>query len=58
LDDEDRGYFDEAAYEPAALVAAVNVDRAGTPLLPGRFTLRDDLRAVLADFDFDLMVAI
>src|ERR1700719_3445081 len=58
LDDEDAGDFDDAVFEAAALVAAVDVDRAGTPLLAGRFTLRDDLRAVFADFDFDLLVAI
>ena len=58
LDDEDTGDFDDAAFEAAALVVAVGVDRAGTPLLAGRFTLRDDLRAVFADFDFDRLVAI
>ena len=30
----------------------------GTLLLAGRFTVRDDLRAVFAGFDFDLLVAI
>src|SRR6202051_242934 len=58
LDDEDAGDFDEAAFEATALVAAVGFDRAGTLLLAGCFTVRDDLRAVFADFDFDLLVAI
>src|SRR6266478_3195365 len=57
LDDEDAGDFADAAFVAAALVA-VGFDRAGTLLLAGRFTLRDDLRAVFADFDFDLLVAI
>jgi hypothetical protein len=30
----------------------------GTLLLVGCFTVRDDLRTVFADFDFDLLVAI
>src|SRR6266851_2073743 len=58
LDDEDTGDFADAAFVAAALVAAVGFDRVGTLLLAGRFTLRDDLRAVVADFDFDLLVAI
>jgi hypothetical protein len=58
FDDEDAGDFDEAAFEATALVAAVGFDRAGTLLLAGCFTVRDDLRAVFADFDFDLLVAI
>src|SRR5437773_1719493 len=57
LDVEDRGDFDDAAFEAAALVAAVGFDRAGTLFLAGRFTVRDDLRVVFADFDFDLLVA-
>src|SRR5882672_5847747 len=57
LDDEDAVDFDDAAFEPAALVAAVGFDRAGTLLLAGRLTVRDDLRAVFADFDFALLVA-
>src|SRR5712671_863127 len=56
LDDEDAGDFADAAFVAAALVAAVGFDRARTLLLTGRFTLRDDLRAVVADFD--LLVAI
>src|SRR6266851_8576670 len=58
LDDEHAGDFADTAFVAAALVAAVGFDRAGTLLLAGRFTLRDDLRAVVADFDFDLLVAI
>jgi hypothetical protein len=58
LDDEDAGDFDDAAFEATALVAAVGFDRAGTLLLAVCFTVRDDLRAVFADFDFDLLVAI
>jgi hypothetical protein len=57
FDDEDAGDLDAAAFETAALVAAVGFDRV-TLLLAGRFSLRDDLRAVFADFDFDLLVAI
>jgi len=58
LDDEDGGDFDDAAFDATALVAAVGFDRAGTLLLAGCFTVRDDLRAVFADFDLDLPVAI
>jgi hypothetical protein len=58
LDDEDAGDFDEAACEAAALVAAVVLDRARTVLLTERLVVRDDLRPVFADFDFDLLVAI
>src|ERR1700676_984345 len=58
LDDEDAGDFDETTFEVAALVVAADFDRAGMPLLATRFALRNDLRAVLADFDFDLLVAI
>src|SRR6266852_2333837 len=50
--------FDDAAFDATALVAAVGFDRAGTLLLAGCFTVRDDLRAVFADFDLDLPVAI
>jgi hypothetical protein len=57
LDDEDAGDFDDAAFA-AVFVAALAVDRAGTPLLARRFPGRDDLLAVLADFDFDSLVAI
>src|SRR3979490_1754504 len=46
LEGEDAGDFDDAAFEAATLVAAVGFDRAGTPLLSGCFTMRDDLRAV------------
>jgi hypothetical protein len=55
FDDEDAGDFDDAAFETTA---AVGFDRVGTLLLAGCFTVRDDLRAVFADFDFDLLVAI
>jgi hypothetical protein len=58
LDDEDAGDFDDAAFEAAALVVAVGFDRASALLLAGCFAGRDDLRAVFADFDFDLLVAI
>ena len=57
LDDEGAGDFDNAAFE-TALVAAVGFDRVGRLLLTGRFTVRDELRAVFADFDFDLLVGI
>jgi hypothetical protein len=56
LDDEDAGDFDKATFAAAALAA--DFDRAGTPLFPTRFAGREDLRAVVADFDFDLLVAI
>jgi hypothetical protein len=58
LDDEEAGDFDEAAFEAAALVAPVGFGRAGALLLAGRFTVRDGLRAVFADLDFDFLVAI
>jgi hypothetical protein len=58
LEDEDAGDFDNADFEVAALVAVVGFGRAGTPLLAGRFAVRDDLPAVFADFGFDLLVAI
>jgi hypothetical protein len=58
LEDEDGGNFDEAAFEPAALVAAVSFGRAGKLLLAGRFVVPDVLRAVFADFDLDLLVVI
>jgi len=58
LDDEDVGDFDDAAFEAAALVAAAGFDRAGTLLLAGCFVVRDDLRVVLAGFDFGFLVAI
>ena len=58
FDDEDAGDFEDAACEAAALVAAVDFDRAGTALLAWRFAVRDDLRLVFAGFDFDLLVAI
>src|SRR5258707_8268345 len=58
LDNEDAGDFDDAAREVTALVAGVDFDRVGTVLLMERFVVRDDLRPVFADFDFDLLVAI
>jgi hypothetical protein len=58
LDDEDAGDFDDAAFDTVTSVAAMGFGRAGALLLMGRFTLRDDLRAVFADFDFDRLVAI
>src|ERR1700732_1640849 len=48
LDDEDAGDFDVAAFEATAF-AAGGFGRAGALLLTGRFAVRDDLRAVLAD---------
>ena len=57
LDDEDAGDFDEPAFEAAA-DDAVGFGRAGTLLLAGRFAVPDVLRAVFADFDLDLLVAI
>jgi hypothetical protein len=58
LEDEDAGDFDIPVFEAAALVAAVGFGRAGTPLLAGRFAVRDDLPADFADFGFGLLVAI
>src|SRR3981189_1338048 len=48
FDDEDAGDFEGAALEAAALVTAAAFGRAGTLLLAGCFTVRDDLRAVFA----------
>jgi len=56
--DEDAGDLNDAAVEAAAFDAAVGFIRAATLLLPVRFAVRDDLRMVFADFDFDLLVAI
>jgi hypothetical protein len=58
LDDEDAGDFADAAFEVAALVAAGGFGRAVTLLLAGCIAVRDDLRAVFAGLDFDLVVAI
>jgi hypothetical protein len=56
FDDEDAGDFDDAAFEAAALAAAMGFERVGTLLLASYFMVRDDLRGVFADFD--LLVAI
>jgi hypothetical protein len=58
LEDEDAGDFDDAVFEAVAFDPTAGFGRAGVLLLAGRFTLRDDLRSVLADFDLDLLVAI
>src|ERR1700738_1803116 len=58
LGDEDAGGLAHAVFEVAALVTAVSFDRAGTLLLAGCFTVRDDLRAFFAGLDFDLLMAI
>src|SRR5438874_5773850 len=55
---EDRGDFDDAAFEAAALVEALGFRRVVTLLLPVRFAARDDVRAAFADFDFGLLVTI
>src|ERR1700730_5904295 len=52
FDDEDVGDFDYAVFEAAAFVAGVGFDRVGAVLLAGRFSVREDLRAVFANFDF------
>src|SRR3984957_17900439 len=57
LDNEGADDFDEAVFE-AAPDAAAGFTLAETLLLAGRFAARDDLRAVLVDFAFDLLVAI
>ena len=57
LDDEGADDFDEAVFE-AAPDAGVGFALAGALPLVGRFAVRDDLRAVLVDFAFDLLVAI
>src|ERR1700730_16475007 len=58
LDDEEAGDFDGTAFEVVAVDEAGGFDRTAAPLLAGRFAVRDDLRAVFADFDFVLLVAI
>src|ERR1700730_9326501 len=58
LDDEDVGDFDDAVFEAGAVDPTVGFGRGGTLVLVVRFAARDDLRAVFADFDFDLLVAI
>jgi hypothetical protein len=56
LDGGDAGDFEDIAFEAAALVAAVGIDRAGTLLVAERLTVGGDLRATF--LDFDLLVAI
>lgn len=58
LDDEDAAGFDGEAFEATALEAAVDFGRVGALFVTGRPAVRDDLRAVFADFDFDLLVTI
>jgi hypothetical protein len=58
LEDEDEGDFDNAVFEGVAVDEAVDFDRGAAPLLAARFAVREDLRAVFADFDFGLLVAI
>jgi hypothetical protein len=58
LDDEDVGDFDEAAAEGAAFGAVLGFGPVRLLPLAVRFAVRDDLRGVFADFDFDLLVAI
>ena len=58
LEDEDPGDFDNAVFEAAEVFVAVGFGRSGTLLLARRFAVRDDLRAVFADFDFVFLVAI
>jgi hypothetical protein len=58
LEDDGAVAFGDAAFEPLAFDEAAGFDRAGTLLVTDRFAVRDDLRVVLADFDFDLLVAI
>jgi hypothetical protein len=56
--EDDAGDFGEIAFEEVAVDEAVVFDRAGAPLLVGRFAVRDDLRVIFVGFDFDLLVAI
>jgi hypothetical protein len=56
--DEDADDFDDGACEAAAVVAAVDFDRVGTAPFTECFVVQDDLPAVFAGFDFDLLVAI
>jgi hypothetical protein len=58
LEDDGAVAFGCAALEPLSFDKAVGFDRSGALLLAVRFAVRDDLRDVLADFDFDLLVAI
>src|SRR5258706_10715943 len=58
LDDEDAGDFDDAAFEAAALIAAVGFGRGGTLLFAGGFCARDDFCAGFSGFFFGFRVAI
>src|SRR5258705_10834106 len=58
LDDEDAGDFDDAAFEAAALIAAVGFGRGGTLLLGGGFSARDGFCAGFSGFCFGLRVGI
>jgi hypothetical protein len=55
LEDGEGGFSD--AFEPLAFDEVARLDRAGVLLLTCRFTVRDELREVFADFDLRLRVA-
>src|SRR5258706_9899318 len=52
LDDEDAGDFDDAAFEAAALIAAVGFGRGGTVVLAVGFFARDGFLAGFLGFFF------
>jgi hypothetical protein len=56
--DDDGVAFGGAAFERLPFGTAPGSDRAGVLPLADRFAGRDDLRDVLAGFDFGLLVAI
>jgi hypothetical protein len=58
LDDEAGGDFDDAVFVAAVFEAVIGFGPAGRLPLAVRFAVREDLRAVFAGFDFDLLVAI
>src|SRR5258706_16050794 len=58
LDDEDAGDFDDAAFEAAALIAAVGFGRGGTLLLAGGFVARGGFWGVFSGFYFGFGVAL
>src|SRR5258706_13048733 len=58
LDDEDAGDFDDAAFEAAALIAAVGFGRGGAVVLGGGFGGRGDFCAVFWGFYFGLCVGL
>jgi hypothetical protein len=58
LEEDGAVAFGDAAFAPMSFDEAAGFDRAGMRLLADRFAVCDDLRDVVADFDFDLLEAI